>query len=369
MDQQSERGAFEFYGSWREYAPIAFTNLLLTIVTLGLYSFWARTRTRRYLWSQTRFIDDRLEWTGTGRELFFGYLLVMVLLFVPLAGIQLLMGALVRQGTQSAAAAAGLLFLLLYLFVFALGGVAIFRALRYRLSRTYWHGIRGGSDDQGFRYGLSYLWRTMLGSAAFGLLVPWALVSLWNERWNAMSFGPYAFRSGATTDGLMRRYLLFYLLPVLVGIGAVVLVVLAIAFGFDPRAAQGGTPASFTPAAAVLLVGIALYILFFVFFGLIALAFYAAYFRQGIGNLTLGALEFEFTARTRDWLKLALGTIALVVCTLGIGTVFVSYRNWAFFVRHLRAYGTLELDQFTQSTTRAPGQGEGLFDSLDMGAF
>lgn len=36
MLQQREREAFELYGSWREYGPIAFTNLLLTIGTLGL---------------------------------------------------------------------------------------------------------------------------------------------------------------------------------------------------------------------------------------------------------------------------------------------------------------------------------------------
>lgn len=361
MHEHSERGAFEFYGSWRDYAPIAFTNLLLTIVTLGIYSFWGRTRTRQYLWSQTRFIDDRLEWTGTGRELFFGYLLVMLLVFVPVACVNLAIGALATRGNP---AAAGLLFLLLYLFFFALGGVAIFRALRYRLSRTYWHGIRGGSDAQGFGYGLSYLWRTMLGGAMFGLLVPWALVSLWNERWNAMSFGPYAFRSGASSDGLMRRYLLFYLLPVALGIGAVVLVALSLWLGVNPQTSPG-------PVAPLFLIAgfVAFYLLFLVLFGLISLSFYAAYFRQCIGALTLGQLEFEFTARTRDWLIFALGTIALVVCTLGIGSIFISYRNWAFFVRHLKAYGALDLDQFTQSTTRAPGQGEGLFDGLDMGAF
>jgi uncharacterized membrane protein YjgN (DUF898 family) len=48
MDQERFYGdSFAFEGSWREYAPIAFTNLLLTIVTLGIYRFWATTRTRR----------------------------------------------------------------------------------------------------------------------------------------------------------------------------------------------------------------------------------------------------------------------------------------------------------------------------------
>jgi uncharacterized membrane protein YjgN (DUF898 family) len=58
--------AFRFTGTWTEYLPIALTNLALTIVTLGIYRFWATARTRRYLWSRTRFADDTLEWTGTG---------------------------------------------------------------------------------------------------------------------------------------------------------------------------------------------------------------------------------------------------------------------------------------------------------------
>ncbi|WP_294333095.1 YjgN family protein [uncultured Sphingomonas sp.] len=361
MDQHGERGAFEFTGSWRDYAPIAFTNLLLTIVTLGIYNFWARTRTRQYLWSHTRFIDDQLEWTGTGLELLIGYVLVMVLLFLPLGGIQLLMGVLAAQGTMQAHLAVFFLAMLFYVVLLGLGGVAIFRALRYRLSRTYWHGIRGGSDDQGFRYGLSYLWRTMLGGIAFGLLVPWSLVTLWNKRWNAMSFGPFRFVSRANTDGLMGRYLLFYLLPIALVLGVVASLGIATAVSVHNQ--------SPTPIVGFAIFAVLLYLAFFVLLGLVATAFYAAYFRKVISGLSLGDLEFEFTASTKEWLKLIFGTAALVVCTLGVGAVFIAYRNWAFFVRHLRAYGTLELDQFTQSTTRAPGQGEGLFDSFDMGAF
>ena len=42
QDQEEDAAsAFGFDGTWREFAPIAFTNLLLTIVTLGFYRFWA----------------------------------------------------------------------------------------------------------------------------------------------------------------------------------------------------------------------------------------------------------------------------------------------------------------------------------------
>ena len=60
--------AIRFTGNWREYLPIAATNVLLIIVTLGIYRFWAAARQRRYLWSRTEVIDDRLEWTGRARR-------------------------------------------------------------------------------------------------------------------------------------------------------------------------------------------------------------------------------------------------------------------------------------------------------------
>ncbi|MGD9809975.1 MAG: DUF898 family protein [Sphingobium sp.] len=95
MEDQTGASAFGFDGSWKEYAPIAFTNLLLTLVTLGIYRFWATTRTRRYLWSRTTFIDDRLEWTGTGKELFLGFVIVVGLFLIPLFFLQFGMQALI----------------------------------------------------------------------------------------------------------------------------------------------------------------------------------------------------------------------------------------------------------------------------------
>ncbi|NIJ21746.1 uncharacterized membrane protein YjgN (DUF898 family) [Sphingomonas naasensis] len=360
MDQETTNArAFEFDGNWREFAPIAFTNLLLTIVTLGIYTFWARTRERQYLWSHTRFIDDRLEWTGTGLELFIGYVAAFVIFIIPLGLLNFTLQALAMRGEDGLAA---LLFVGIYCVFLYLVGFAVYRAMRYRLSRTYWHGIRGGSNDQGFGYGVSHLWKTIVGSVVFGLLVPWSMVSLWNERWNKMSFGPHEFHSNASVTGsLMGRYLLAYLLPIVLFVGVAIVAVL---FG---ASFSGNTPQEMQIAAILTLVlG---YIGFFVVLGLIALTFYAAYFREVVSGLSLGGLDFEFSARTTDWLKLFIVNFLLVVGTLGIGMIFLGYRNWSFFVRHMQAYGTLNLDDFTQSSTRAPRQGEGLLDAFDVGAF
>jgi uncharacterized membrane protein YjgN (DUF898 family) len=370
IDEHAEgQSAFGFHGSWREYAPIAFTNLLLTIVTLGVYSFWARARTRRYLWSRTRFIDDMLEWSGTGFELFVGYIIAIFLFFVPLGVLQLLLQGILMRGHPGAAILLGVV---IYLALIYFIGVAIFRAVRYRLSRTWWHGIRGGSDDQGFAYGWSYFWRTLVGYLALGLMIPWSMAKLWNERWSAMSFGPWRFTAQAEWRNVFGRYLIFYFSPAFIMIFLFVLAAIfagmgAVLGGFS----GGGTGGPPDPGILVwIFVGIfVFYLLFFVLLGLVALTYYAAFFREAAGKLSLGELRFGFTARTKDWLLLYLGNVGLTIATLGIGYIFVPYRNWAFFVRHAEAYGEVTLDDFTQSRTKDPGQGEGLLDAFDVGAF
>ena len=361
----TKEGAFAFTGNWREFAPIALTNLLLSVVTLGVYLFWARTRERRYLWSHTRFIDDRLEWTGTGLELFIGYALAVVLFGLPFSALNLVLTSALMRGHEGIAA---LIALGLYLLLLYLTGVAIFRALRYRLSRTLWHGIRGGSDAQGGGYGWSYLWKTLLGTLALGLMVPWSMTTLWNDRFNAMSFGPHRFDAKARYEKIFLRYLLFYLSPFIIAVAAFVVVGIVFFAGVH-GGLRGSTP---TPASAqtlFIIVAIVSYLLFFIVLGVVALTYYAAYFREAVGSTALGNLEFAFTARTWDWIRLFLGNFALVLVTLGIGYVFLGYRNWSFFVTHMQAYGTLDLDDFTQSQTRVSRTGEGLLDAFDVGAF
>ncbi|MBN8830093.1 MAG: DUF898 domain-containing protein [Sphingomonadales bacterium] len=357
MADRGER-AFGFSGTWRDYAPIALTNLLLTIVTLGVYRFWATTRTRRYLWSRTRFIDEPLEWTGTGMELFIGFLLVLGLFGLPFLFLQFGFQALILQGYM---ALAFTLAALAAAMIFYLAGVAVFRMVRYRLSRTWWHGIRGGSDDKGWAYGWSNVWRYLIAGFSLYLLMPWAMISLWNDRWSAMSFGPFRFSARAPVGPVYRRFLLFYLLP----FG---LIILAATIGL-PQVAQD--PSQAPDAAAVrttLLFLAALFIGFYVLLPLIALLYYAKYMRVVIGGLSLSTLDFRFTARSKDWFLLILGDIALVVFTFGIGAIFLAYRHWKFFSDHLDATGEISRASLTQSTTAAPGQGEGLADAFDLGA-
>ncbi len=327
-------------------------------MTLGIYRFWATTRERRYLWSRSRFVDERLEWAGTGMELFVGFLLVLALFALPFFAIGLVAESLVLRGEEALAA---VLTLMSFVILFYLTGLARFRALRYRLSRTRWRGIRGGSNDNGFRFGLSYMWKTFVGYLPAGLLIPWSMTSLWNERWGKMSFGPHGFGAEAKAGPVFGRFLLFYLAPFVIFIGGIALAAAGMLAGFGIGGEEGAMI-----GGIVGIVGLVLF--FYLGLGLIAVAFFAAFYREAVGSTRWGEIGFSFEASTMDWVKLLLGDAALVVFTLGIGLIFLSYRHWKFFMTHLEAQGEILLDELTQSTTTTARHGEGLLDAFDIGA-
>jgi uncharacterized membrane protein YjgN (DUF898 family) len=344
--------AARFTGTWREYLPIAATNVLLMIVTLGIYRFWATARERRYLWSRTHFIDDSLEWTGTGKEMFIGFLFVLAIFIPFLLFFQFALPALIARGMEAAAFTLAFVF---YVAIFFLGGFARFRALRYRLSRTYWHGIRGGSDDSGWGFAGQYLGRHALSVLTFFIVFPWAATRLWNARWNKMSFGPLQFSASLTAKGLKRRWAGVYLVPFAVLFGASIIGGV-IGLAMDPEG--HGFTAIFVFIA----------VLFYLVIPLMTLHWFAKFYRHAADATSLGELEFGFDATTWDWLKLFLGNLALAIVTLGFGLAYWGFRNWAFVVRHLHVYGEVDISRLTQSATRAPGEAEGFADAFDIGA-
>lgn len=123
-EQFSEKLAYN--GSGIDLAIIMFKNLVLTILTLGIYWAWGRTNMRRYLWGNVSFLGDRSAYTGTGKELFRGWAMVGVFYVV----IVILINVLTRVNQLLA-----LLILPGYIYLYAL---AIYGGTRYRLSRTTW---------------------------------------------------------------------------------------------------------------------------------------------------------------------------------------------------------------------------------------
>lgn len=70
---------FLFQGSGKGYFLVWLVNILLTLITLGLYLPWAMVRARRYFYQHTELNGARFSYHATGRSIFVGWLCLLVL--------------------------------------------------------------------------------------------------------------------------------------------------------------------------------------------------------------------------------------------------------------------------------------------------
>ena len=75
--QGPEYEQFEFRGSAREYFGIWIVNLLLSIVTLGIYSPWAKVRTKKYFYQNTYVAGRNFNYHARGLQILIGRAIVL----------------------------------------------------------------------------------------------------------------------------------------------------------------------------------------------------------------------------------------------------------------------------------------------------
>ena len=170
-----------FTGSRREFRQLVTRGGLLELVTLGFYRFWLATDIRRHLWSNTSVEGDAPEYTGTAKELLIGFLFALAIL-APIYLVYFLIGLEAERAQAFASVPLGLFF---YLFA----QFAIYRARRYRLTRTVWRGVRFWMTGSG----VSYAWRAglwgLLTVMTLGLALPWARASLERYKMRHTAYG------------------------------------------------------------------------------------------------------------------------------------------------------------------------------------
>ncbi len=117
---------FAFTGSGREYFRIWIVNLLLSVITLGIYSAWAKVRRLRYFHRNTRVAGSGFDYHANPIAILKGRLIGM-------AGIAIYFGSGLFGPLASLAAATLLMVLMPWV---------VARSLRFRLHNTSYRGVR-----------------------------------------------------------------------------------------------------------------------------------------------------------------------------------------------------------------------------------
>lgn len=381
-------GIVKFTGRRRPLLGLLLKNLVLTVLTLGIYRFWAKTDVRRFFWSHTYVLDDPLEYVGTGKELLFGFL-VALLFLVPLGLAYSLISAVVSPVPSIERVVLELGYFLVLLLLIQ---VAVYRIWRYRLSRTLWRGIRFGLDGSSLGYAVISMGWLFLTVVTLGIAYPWRVVALWRYRLNHTRFGTTTMHFEARALTLLPLWLACLAAPVagiaIAALGdatdqaalAIAGVVAAVVGGgllfvlFRVRAARlvvngtrlgdvtfsGRLPAGPILGAAVVVIG-----------ALVAIV-------AGIGMPSFTSFVSAAERAQIDGLQPQLldsGAIGLIAAILALTVALPMLSTLVLQVATVRALAASTavdrpdlLEQTAQSTDQGPSYGEGLADAFDVGA-
>ncbi len=181
--------ATDYAGTRTRLFWLALKASILTVLTLGFYRFWMKTRLRRFYWSAIRPGGVPLEYTGTGVEKLMGFLIAVVFLafYIGVFNLILIFFSFSLLSTSFAA------YLLSFVGIIPIFFYARYRARRYILARTRWRGMRFGAESAAW----SYAWRAMLHWLAtiltLGLLLPRQIFKLEKFRTDRTWYGNARF--------------------------------------------------------------------------------------------------------------------------------------------------------------------------------
>lgn len=405
-------GAIDFLGKEAVYWRLRVRGATLLALTLGLYRFWFATDVRRYLWSNTEIGGETLEYTGLATELLGGFLIAVAI-------VGPLYTAIATAALALDTAAAGIAVFGFSLLVL-LSQFALYRARRYRLTRTVFRGVRFDQHGSAWRYAaLALLWWA-LAAFSLGLAYPWAQASLQRFKMRHTSYGDLQGSFAGSGTALFLRGLPIWLFVV----GPVVLAVIALARMVDWNAlnamvAQGDTkPLAllvgntgldvFAVVTAAIGTSLAMALVLYPLFAAVMMRWWISGLRFGdlavrshlsaarvyrvylrfllyvvpylLAVVALGGMFFFISdgllGTNRDSMpaELIVSTVTLgiyVTMALGASTihqVVVSFAMWRLAVQSAKLTGAETLEGVRASGAPDSALGEGLVDALGVGS-
>jgi len=396
----------EFDGKRASFVKVLIVNGILTILSLGIYRFWAKTKVRRFFWSNVRFLDDPLEYTGTGGELFVGFLIVIAILF-PLGLIYSAIGSLVPPDATELRVGLEVAY---YLVIFALLQIGFYRMWRYRMSRTTWRGVRFGLDGSTWTYlKLASGW-TLLSAITLGFAYPWMQIDLWRYQIRHTRIGSEVFKFKGNAKDLMWPWVTVYI-PMICIAGAGIGIMLSFeSYADNEMPTMIAGKEAFVEVMGTL-IGISLLAFFIAFF-----VYQVRQTRYQISGVKLGIASFTsmlpigrlFIFAALSFLLMGAVILLPFMMYLGpdfdlgffpyadapepatfsktiapilfmfISVVFIFPLIWSVLfkfevIKQMVITTSIEnaevLEQAAQSASETPRTGEGLADALDIGGF
>lgn len=300
----------KYHGKISGMYPLWIKNVFLQIITLMIYKPWAKTVMRKYIFGSITVFGDRLEYSGTGRELFAGILKAfMIIAILPaILGIVLLLlspenSAIIKFSTQ----------VFTYVLVVILLFYAKYSSLRYRLSRTRWRGIKSGISGNAAKYVVIRILRGLLDIITFNI-------------------------TGATSALTARKYLIESLYV-------------------------GNQKAKFTGHVKALTgTNVKTLLLIPFTFGMSRIWYIVALRNYTWNSIKIGGVSFLGTFQVWPTIRLWYGNLFILIFTLGLGMPICIHRSVSFLTSNVKVIGDMSDAELLQNTQNSDVTGEGIED-------
>ncbi len=285
-------------------------TILLSIATLGIYSFWGRTEIRRYLYGSLRMDEDRFAWHGTAMEMLKGWL--KAILFVAAFYVLFIVLTLADQKWGSLAGA-----LFLYGGIVLIAPWALVGMQRYRLSRTSLRGIHFRSTARPGEFARLYYKGLGLTLVTLGFYTPFFVNNLHGYMVRKSHYGDQRFEYDGDGRDLFGSFalMMFLLIPT---------------------------------------------------FYLTGIWYYALQHRYRAGHTSWRSARFRSTLRGRDILGLGVTNVLLAVFTLGLGLPWARIRWIQLLCRTTMLENFAGYADVTQMAAPATATGESVSALLEL---
>lgn len=327
---------FSFTGKGGEYFKIWIVNIFLNILTLGIYSAWAKVRTHRWFYAHTQVDGQAFMYLAEPKQLLKGHLIawvafvtyVLSIQFLPLLGGALLMVLIIASPWLMVA------------------------SLRFNARMSAFRGIRfdfTGSVSEAYKV---YLWWPMLLVPTLGLILPYLSYRSTGFALNHMRYGNTEVRFEGDLKSFQKVYLkAFAWLLVPLALGAAVYLL-----------------RESSPVLALLALSAAPLVVYAV------MLFVGGYLTAHLRNLTynnsrIGPVHFDSRLHAGRLIWLFISNVFLIVITLGLFYPWARVRLARYNAAQLSLHTSESLDVFAGGQFLSSGAtGAELADAFDFSA-
>lgn len=326
-----ENFKIRFEGSAGEYFKIWIVNTLLTIVTLGIYSAWAKVRNRKYLYGNTIINDGRLDYTADPKKILVGRVILGVFFIAYLYGplLHYSVGLIAVSG-----------FILLFPWIVVKGSI-------FNLTNTTYKNVRFDFTRNLKASYKNYSIAGLITLCSLGLAWAWAYCRHKDFTISNSFYGQKKFKFNATGTDFFTIFFMMGLIYLLIVV-CLALIVGALAYLLTGTLSKEATP----------VVGM---VITYVFLGL-GLIYITSFHKTKIINLvvnssSLEGIDFRARLETNEYFKILFVNAVAIVVSLGLLTPWALIRLYRYKCNNIQliADDSKHFDEFIQEAKKDEG--------------